>query len=224
MFNFETAAGTVRGYLARPAGGTGPGVLVLHAWWGLTEAFMQVCDRLAAEGFIALAPDLYQGRTAATIDEAKALMEARDMPLMEATARAAVGTLQAQPGISGPVMGAIGFSMGSEWTALLTEWYPAAVKAGVLFYGAALADYAAARAAYQGHFAEHDEWEDEEWIQKMEASMRAAGREVTLYRYPGTGHWFFEANQPGHYNAEAAQLAWTRTLAFLREHLAGQAL
>lgn len=219
---FDTEIGPAHGYLARPANGGGPGVLVLHAWWGLTPAFTSVADRLAAEGFIAFAPDLYQGRTAQTIPEAEALMQASDQQPMGAIARASVGYLQSQPGLAGPQLGALGFSMGSAWMGLLTQWYPAALKAAVMFYGAMDADYTQARAVYQGHFAENDPYEEEKWIRQMEQGMRAAGREATLYFYPGAGHWFFEENRPDSYDPAAAKLAWERTLVFLHEHLRGQ--
>jgi len=174
MITFETEAGPARGYLPVPAGGSGPGVLVMHAWWGLNEAFTGVADRLAAEGFVAFAPDLYQGRIAKTIDEAKALREQLDMPKMEATARAAVGVLQAQPGVQANKLGAMGFSMGGEWSGLLSEWFPEAIRAMVLVYGAAPADFTAARAAVQGHFAEVDEWESLDYVREMVKAIRAA--------------------------------------------------
>jgi carboxymethylenebutenolidase len=219
VITIDTEAGPARGYLALPAGGSGPGVLVMHAWWGLNEAFTGVADRLAAEGFVALAPDLYQGRIARTIDEAKGLRDQLDMPKMEATARAAVGVLQAQPGAQPDKLAAMGFSMGGEWSGLLSEWYPEAIRALVLVYGAAPAEFGAARAAVQGHFAEVDEWESLDYVREMEEAMRAAGREVTLHIYPGVGHWFFEPNRPDVYNSAASALVWERTLAFLREKL-----
>jgi carboxymethylenebutenolidase len=221
MITIDTEAGPAKAYLVKPAGGSGPGVLVMHAWWGLNEAFSGVADRLAAEGFVALAPDLYQGRIAKTIDEAKALRGQLDMAKMEATARAAVGALQAQPGVQADKLGAIGFSMGGEWSGLLSEWYPEAIRAIVLVYGAAPADFKAARAAVQGHFAEVDEWESLDYVREMEGAMRAAGREVTLHIYPGVGHWFFEPNRPDVYNSEASALVWQRLLAFFREKLKG---
>lgn len=223
MFNLDTDTGPARGYLARPAGGAGPGVLVLHAWWGLTETFTQVCDRLAAEGFIALAPDLYQGRTASTIPEAEALMQANDHTQMAAAARAGLAALQAQLGLTGPGVGTVGFSMGGQWSGLLSQWYPAAVRAMVLFYGAAPDEFGEARAAVQGHFAQPDEWEDEGYVRAMGAAMQAVGRDVTLHFYPGVGHWFFEANKPAAYNAAAADLAWTRAVAFLKAQLGASA-
>jgi len=210
-----------RGYVAAPSGG-GPGVLVLHAWWGLTPVFTRLCDRLAEAGFVALAPDLYQGRTANTIDEAKALLKQRDDEAAQAAASAAVETLRQHPAVKAPKgLGAIGFSMGAGWAALLSAQRPADLAAVVLFYGASDADFTKARAAYQGHFAVPDDWEPKEYVDAMEQAMRSAGREVSLHFYPGAGHWFFEDNRPDAYQPEAAALAWTRTLEFLRSHLEG---
>jgi carboxymethylenebutenolidase len=89
----------------------------------------------------------------------------------------------------------------------------------VLFYGIGMADFSKPRAAFLGHYAEHDPWEPIEGVRQMEADMRAAGRDVTLHTYPGTGHWFFEQNRPDAYRADAAQLAWARTLDFLHAQL-----
>ena len=70
-----------------------------------------------------------------------------------------------------------------------------------------------------GHYAQHDEWEPPEEVRRTEEALRAAGREVTFYTYPGVGHWFFEEDRPGYYDAEAANLAWERTVSFLRGRL-----
>jgi carboxymethylenebutenolidase len=220
MITFEAGDQTGTGYLAIPQSGQGPGVLVLHAWWGLTSFFKQTCDRLAREGFVALAPDLHFGKTAATIDEAQALMEQRDSQRMQDTATGALAFLHKHPAVRGDAQGALGFSMGGAWAIFLSELAPAELAAVVVFYTTGGADFAAARAAYQGHYAEGDEWEPDEEVHQMVEAMRAAGREVTLYTYPGTKHWFFEADRP-EYDREAAELAWQRTCAFLRERLAG---
>lgn len=213
--------GGARAYRAAPSGG-GPGVLVLHAWWGLTPVFTRLCDRLAEAGFAALAPDLYQGRTASTIDEAKALMEQRDEAAMRAAADAGLAALGQHPGVRAPKgLGLIGFSMGAAWATQLSAEHPDEVAAAVLFYGAGEGDFTRARAAYLGHFADPDEWEPLEWVRGMEKDMRAAGREVTLHLYPGAGHWFFEDDRPDAYQPEAAALAWTRTVDFLRQKLEG---
>jgi carboxymethylenebutenolidase len=202
-------------YLAAPEAG-GPGVLVLHAWWGLIPFFQRLCDRLAAEGFVALAPDLYFGKTASTIAEAKALMEQRDSPRMQEAVVAAVKALRKR---TGKPIGVIGFSMGAEWAlSLASELAPDDVRACVLFYGVGEGDFSRSRASFIGHFDPNDEWEPEKWVRYTEDKLREAGRPVTFYRYEGAGHWFFEDDK-SYYNAEAAALAWDRTLAFLRSAL-----
>jgi carboxymethylenebutenolidase len=205
--------------VAPPAGG--PAVLVLHAWWGLTPFFQRVCDRLAANGFVALAPDLYSGRTAGTIDEAKALLDQRDFGGMQAAAIAATRLLREHPlNARGPI-GVIGFSMGAAWAALLaSQLAPEAIRAVVLFYGGGEgSDFSQCTADVIGHFAPGDEWEPDEGVRQTEADLRAAGREVTFYTYPGAGHWFVEEDKPEHYNRAAAELAWERTLQFLHARL-----
>lgn len=209
----------IDGYLALPESGEGPGVLVLHAWWGLTPFFRSACDRLAAEGFVALAPDLHHGSTADTIEQAEELVSKLSPNESEQDMNAAVEYLQTHPAVSNGSLGTVGFSMGAFSALRLSDIRPDAITAVVLFYGAGEADFTNARAAYLGHFAEHDEWEPTEGVQEMERSMRAAGREVTIYTYSGTGHWFFENDRPEHYNAEAANLAWSRSVEFLQNHL-----
>jgi carboxymethylenebutenolidase len=208
------------GYLALPKGGVGPGVLVLHAWWGLNDFFKSVCDRLAAEGYVALAPDFYGGKVVDTADEATRLSEAADRAVMqEGILEAAVRFLVRQPGIRPIGIGVIGFSMGAAYALALAGLRPNTVRAVVLFYGTYIPDFSAATAAFLGHFAEHDEWEPAAGVAALQAALMEAGRPVTFYFYTGTGHWFFEANRPDTYRPEAAQLAWQRTLAFLAEQL-----
>lgn len=214
----QTAAG---GYLAVPPSGAGPGVLVLHAWWGLTPFIRELCDRLAAEGFVALAPDLYGGPTAATVEEAQALVDGADGERVRAAALAGLEALRAHPAVSGGRVAALGLSFGAAWGLLLSTLDPA-IAAVVIFYGTYPLDFAPARAAYLGHFAPDDPWEPAEAVAELERALRGAGRELTFHRYPGTAHWFFERDRP-EYDPEAAALAWERTLAFLRAQLAGGA-
>jgi carboxymethylenebutenolidase len=198
-------------------------VLVLHAWWGLTSVFTDVCDRLAAAGFVALAPGLFPGRaTAATIAEAEVLRDAHDAAAaeVEAVVQAAVEQLRGFPGVTGEKIGVIGFSLGAYWALHLSQVRPDDVGAVVTIYGTDDGDYRTARAAYLGHFAEEDEFEPLEAVRALEAKIRAAGREVTFHVYPGAGHWFVEPNRPDVYDAAAADLVWVRTLAFLRAQLA----
>lgn len=215
---FQAGVKTESGYLAVPPSGSGPGVLVAHAWWGLNDFFVALCDRLASEGFVALAPDLYAGDIATSIDEAKALLATHNKD-MEGKALHALDFLKGYPALQGGTVGTIGYSLGAFVSAQVAALHPEDVAAVVLFYGVVEADFAASRAAYLGHFAEDDLWEPLDQVRLMEEGIRAAGREVTFYVYPGTGHWFFEENQPEAYHAESAQLAWERTLSFLRDRL-----
>lgn len=211
-----------RAYRAVPDGGTGPGVLVLHAWWGLTPVFTDVCDRLAAEGFVALAPSLYpDGATTASISEAEKLVEAHDSApdVARAIIQAATEHLVAMPEATGERIGVIGFSMGAYWALNLSQARPDDISAVVAFYGTDDGDYGASRAAYLGHFAEHDDFEPLEGVRALEDRIRAAGHEVELHVYPGTGHWFVEPDRPDAYNAAAEELVWERTLAFLNAQL-----
>lgn len=215
FIQFQTQAATERGYLALPAAGRGPGVLVLHAWWGLTPIFTDFCDRLAAEGFVAFAPDLHAGQIATTIAEAELLVSG-DNPRREASVFAGLEYLQNHEAVTGKAQAVIGFSMGAAWALVLSAAKPEDVAAVVLFYGAYPVDFRAAQARYLGHFSDQDDWEPLDGVRQMEADMRAAGRDVTMHIYPGMQHWFFEQNRP-EYNAAAAELAWKRTLAFLHD-------
>jgi len=218
MITFAAGDRTGTGYLALPDQGYGSGVMVLHAWWGLNRFFQELCQRLARAGFVAFAPDLYQGRTAATIDEAKALLEQRDFEAMQAIAAGALAYFRAHPAVRGDGVAVLGFSMGAAWATEMASVAPAEIAAVVLFYGTEAADFTKARAAYLGHFAQDDEWEPLDGIRQMEADLRAAGKEVTFHFYPGAQHWFFETNRP-EYDAQAAELAWQRTVEFLQKQL-----
>ena len=222
MPEFDINGRTVEGYLALPERGHGPGVLVLHAWWGLTPFFKGVCERLAAESFVAFAPDRYGGPTAATIEEAEALQQQREDPVStEAALGASVEFLSAHEAVVGEGLGALGFSAGAAWALLLSVRKPDLIRAVIAFYGTGLwleSDYPRARAAYLGHYAEVDEFEPVDEVRGTQEALRAAGREVTFYTYPSVGHWFFEEDRPA-YDAGAARLAWERTVSFLQTRI-----
>lgn len=208
------------GFLALPTTGQGPGVLVLHAWWGLNDTFKAVCTRLAEAGFVAFAPDLYHGKIASTVDEAEALAQALDTNHLQAKAEiaAAVHFLLQRAGQAAPGLAVIGFSLGAYYALDLSAAEPEHIRQVVLFYGSGPADFSRARAAYLGHFAENDPYEPPENVAYLSAGLQQAGRPVNFYTYPGTGHWFFEPDRPAAYNLAVANLAWERTLAFLIGH------
>jgi carboxymethylenebutenolidase len=206
-------------YLALPAAGRGPGVLVLHAWWGLTGMIRELCDRLAAEGYVALAPDLYNGKIATTVEEAEKAAHQLDPDAAAGLCVAALERLRRLPAVEGRRTAVIGFSLGANFALWLANRLPADVAALIVFYGTSGIDFDKIQAAVLGHFAERDPYEPAEGVQHMRDRLQAAGREVTFYTYPGTGHWFFEQDRPDAYNSEAARLAWERTLEFLARTL-----
>jgi carboxymethylenebutenolidase len=208
----------LRAFAAVPPQG-GPGIIVLHAWWGLTSFFEGLCVRLAEQGFVALAPDLYGGVTANTVEQAQQALDNNDFERSRAAASAALEKIRGLPGVQPGRVGVIGFSMGAAWAVTLSAEFPQDIAAAVLFYGVDMVDFSQAQAAYQGHFSPTDEWEPVEGIRLMERSMQAAGREVEFFFYPGTGHWFFEDNHPEAYQAEAAKQAWERTITFFKTRL-----
>ncbi len=225
MREFQVNGRTISGYLAVPEQGSGPGVLVLHAWWGLTEPFQQVCDRLADAGFVALAPDLYHGKTTASVEEAQALASALDQD-GERVSGDIAGAVQVlrQNNATHPANGhgklaLIGFSLGGAYALDTSVTMAEEIAAVVTFYASYSGlDYSSARAAYLCHFAQDDPFEPAESATEMEQALQAAKRSVTVYTYPGTKHWFFEENRP-EYDAQAASLAWQRTIDFLHQWL-----
>jgi carboxymethylenebutenolidase len=210
-----------RSFYAQSGTGRGPGVLVLHAWWGLNDFFTGLCDRLADQGFCACAPDLYDGRIADTIPQAEALMQNSDRQKAFEHIDAALRLLPTYPGVTPAPIGVIGFSLGAAWGLYFSTLRPQQIAAVVHCYGTETADYRRAQAAYQGHYAVVDEWEPIEGVQGLHESLALAGREAAIFTYPGTGHWFMESNRPADYRPEAAELAWSRIIPFLHEKLDG---
>lgn len=213
MVEFPANGGTCHGYLAEPAT-PGPGLVVIQEWWGLVPHIKDVCDRFAAEGFLALAPDLYRGTATTEPDEAGKLMMSLNIAEAAKDMRGAAAYLAARS--VGGAVGATGFCMGGAMTLVLAA--QGALRAAVPFYGIPRADpgYANITCPVLGHYAEHDGIANAEGLFD---TMRAAGVDATLHVYPGTNHAFFNDARPEVYEADAAHLAWQRTLAFLREHL-----
>lgn len=208
-----------QGFLATPLTGRGPGVLVLHAWWGLNETMKALCGRLAAEGFVTFAPDLYRGKIAATIKDAEILTRELNETQARVDIAEAVRFLSERADPTGPGLGVIGFSLGAHFALGLSLEDPDRVRTVVAFYGTRSEDYRRSKATYLGHFAETDDYEPASAVRSLEDALRAAGRPVTFHTYPGTGHWFFEADRSDAYNEAGARLAWERTVAFLKREL-----
>ena len=217
MITLEAGGKEFQSYFAEPQTG-GPGILLLHAWWGLKPFFKQTCDRIAEHGFIAMAPDLFQGRIAHTVDEARELAQGSDDKQTGDTAVAAMNYLMHYPARRGRKIGAIGFSFGAPWALVLAAQDPDRVGAVSLFYGSYETDFSRIRARIIGHFSDIDEWEPYDQTREVEAKMKAAGLDATFHVYPGRPHWFVEEDRP-EYDARAARLAWDRTFEFMKDSL-----
>jgi len=203
------------GWLAVPASGSGRSLLVLHAWWGLTDFICELCDRLAETGFTTLAPDLYHGNTATSIAEAEQLRNGLDSKQAKSEQKMALRYLRSHPAALPGGTGVIGFSLGANFACTLAREAPPDVTSVVLFYGTGGGLYDKTNARFQAHFAGHDPYESKQAITKMEARLQKGGREFEFFTYPGAGHWFFESDRPEAFDPVAAQLAWERMVNFL---------
>ena len=224
MRDIASNGGSVPAYVSLPESGSGPGVVVIQEWWGLVPHIRDVADRLAGEGFVAIAPDLYRGEQTTEPDEAGKLV--MDLQLGQAAKdmAGAVDALLAMPETAGTGVGVVGFCVGGGLALYLATLKPE-VAATVCYYGFPRQglewDLSAVKGAVLGHFAEQDDFVPRELADQMEQELRDAGVRVTFYHYPGTQHAFFNDTRPEVHDADAADLSWQRTLDFLRGTLGG---
>ena len=219
MVEFPSNGGTTQGYLATPQSGKGPCVLVIQEWWGLVPHIKNVCDRFAAEGFTALAPDMYHGKTAKEPDEAGKLLMALNIGQAEKDLKGAAKFLAGHS--STAKLGAVGFCMGGQ-LALFAATLNASIGGCVNFYGIhpnVKPDYTKLGGPVLGLFAEKDGFVTPEVAKSLDAAIKKAGRQSQVHVYPGVGHAFFNDERPDAYDKDAATDAWKRTLTFFRQHL-----
>ncbi|HXU91361.1 MAG TPA: dienelactone hydrolase family protein [Methylomirabilota bacterium] len=219
MVDFPSNGGKTAGYLATPRDGKGPGVVVIQEWWGLVGHIKNVCDRFAAEGFSALAPDLYHGQTASEPDAAGKLFMALNIAQAEKDLRGAAKYLAAQS--STAKLGAVGFCMGGQ-LALFAGTVNPNVGAVVDFYGIhpnVKPDYTKLGGPVLGLFAEKDAFVTPQAAKDVDAAIKKAGKQSEIHIYPGVDHAFFNDERADVYNKAAADDAWRRTLGFFRQHL-----
>ena len=224
MVEFPSNGSTGSGYLATPTQGAGPGVVVIQEWWGLVDHIKDVCDRLAAEGFTALAPDLYRGEHASEPDEAGKLMMALNLDEAAKDMGGAVDFLDGHDAVRGEGVGVIGFCMGGGLALMLAVQKAGQVKACVPFYGvipwpSVQPDWSRLQAAVQGHYAEKDAFFTPEAAQQLEADLHQLGKEAQVFVYQGADHGFFNDTRADVHDEHAARQAWTRTLEFVRAKL-----
>lgn len=220
MVSFKSNGGTANGYLSLPASGKGPGVIVLQEWWGLVPHINDVCDRFAAEGFVALAPDLYHGESTKSPDEAGKLMMALRIDETEKDLRGAIGYLLNHEATSGAKVGTVGFCMGGALSLYAASKNPQ-VGACVVFYGIhpnVKPDLANLQAPVLGIYAELDAYVPPATVHELESKLKEHGKSVEMHIYPNLDHGFFNDTREL-YNEAGAKDAWKRVIAFFREHL-----
>jgi carboxymethylenebutenolidase len=219
MVKFPSNGGTTDAYLATPASGKGPGVIVIQEWWGLVGHIKNVCERFAAEGFSALAPDLYHGKTADEPDGAGKLFMALNIGQAEKDLKGAAAYLGQHS--STKKLGAVGFCMGGQ-LALFAATLNPSIGATVDFYGIhpnVKPDYSKLSGPVLGLFAEKDTFVTPATAREVDAAVKKAGKQSEIHIYPNVDHAFFNDENKAGYDKAAAEDAWRRTLSFFRSHL-----
>ena len=227
---FPSNGQSASGYLAVPDSGSGPGLVVIQEWWGLVPHIIDVCDRFAAEGFVALAPDLYHGETTTEPDEAGKLMMALNLEQAGRDMGGAVSyLLGGEPAprgeiVTGTGVGVTGFCMGGGLAMVLACQQPDAITACVPWYGLipwdhAQPDWSALQAPIVGHVAGRDEAFTVAAARELEQKLAELEKQAEFHVYPEADHAFFNDTRPEVYDADASSLAWNRTVTFLRDRL-----
>jgi carboxymethylenebutenolidase len=220
MIQFRANGRMTPGYVNTHAG-AGPGLIVIQEWWGLVEHIKQLVDRFAAEGFVALAPDLYHGTQTKSPDEAGKLLMALNIAEAAADMRGAADYLLALPTVRPKKVGAIGFCMGGQLALFAAQEHPDQISAAIDFYGVhprVPIDPTKLRVPVLAHFGRADKSVKEADARALAARCQAAGATFEAHFYDA-GHAFFNDSRPQVFDQPSADLAWQRTLAFLRTHL-----
>lgn len=226
LIDFTSNGGRASGYLALPKNRRGPGIIVVQEWWGLDSGTKEMADRFAAEGFVALAPDLYHGELAAhtEMDRAGELMNALPPERAAQDMSCAVDYLADHDATSSDAIGVVGFCMGGLLSFVLAAMRPDRVAALVPFYGFPQGDeqpdYREIDAAIQGHMAEHDDFFPPDAAKALEARLVELGKDVTITVHEGSGHAFMAPhNALGTQDQGLYDEIWPKVVAFLHEHL-----
>jgi carboxymethylenebutenolidase len=221
MITFESSQGQASGYLVSsgvPRGAGRPGVIVVQEWWGLVPHIEDVARRFADNGYLALAPDLYHGKSTVDAEEAHHLMEGLDWARAAAELAGAVGHLREKEGATS--VGVAGFCMGGALTMIAATGD--GVDAYASFYGFPPAEAAAVDEIEEPgiiFFGEEEEFFSVPAAQAFAEHQREKGREAEVVVYPGAGHAFFNDTRTDVYRQDAATDAWARTLDLFGRHL-----
>ncbi len=208
------------GYLVKAEKEQAPGIVVIQEWWGLQDQIKGICDKLARAGFHALAPDLYAGKVIPYHDSEAASREMGSLDFTDATTQIVRGAAQYLK-TTGTKVGLTGFCLGGAVTVLGAVHVPD-ISAACCFYGIPpfeAANPADIKVPFQGHFANRDDWCTPEFVNAFEALLKTAKVQSEIFRYDAD-HAFVNEQRSVHDRA-AAELAWSRMLAFWRENLGG---
>jgi carboxymethylenebutenolidase len=223
IVSYRSNGGTSEGYLALPADGDGPAVIVIQEWWGLVPHITSLADRFADAGFVALAPDLYHGEMATEPDGAGKLMMGLNVQEAAKDLSGAVDYLNEKSTGSG--IGVIGFCMGGGLALVLACQRPDAVKAVAPFYGvipwsSARPDWSKLEGVLEGHYAENDDFASPVVVRALEGELKDLGKRASFKVYPGTKHGFFNDTRSDQYDEAAASSAWLKVIDLFKRELA----
>ncbi len=219
---FPSSGGQAHGYLATPPSGRGPGLIVIQEWWGLTTHIKSLADRFAAQGFVALAPDLYGGTTTHDAGEAQELMQQLPVDQASRELQGAVDFLLAHDAVTGDAIGAVGFCMGGGFVLTLAAQEGAKIAAAVPFYGVLQGspDFSGMSAEVLGHYGTEDDMNPRGDVESMAARITEQSGRAPRIEFYEAGHAFVnDENLLGTYDAGAAKVAWDRTVEFLHATL-----
>jgi carboxymethylenebutenolidase len=219
IVEFPSNGQTCQGYLALPDG-SGPGVVVIQEWWGLVPHIKDVCDRFEGEGFVALAPDLYHGKTTTEPNEAQKLAMSLEIERAGRDMAGAVSFLREHERVDPKKVGCVGYCMGGALALNLATIAP--IDAAAPYYGLPMgqtSDWSKVRGPILGHYAGKDEFFTPAAAEELFGKLREMGKDATMHTYEDADHGFFNDQNAGAYDEQAAKLSWERTLAFFNEHL-----
>jgi carboxymethylenebutenolidase len=223
---FRSDGATAYGHLVTPAGGSGPGVVVIQEWWGLDSSTKEMARRLGEAGFVALAPDLYHGELAGhdEMDKAAQLMQSLPPDRAAKDLNGAVDYLASHDAVTSDGIGVVGFCMGGMLAFILAANRPDRIKAVVAFYGfppeSMEPDWSGLTASIRGHMAENDDFFGPDAAKALEKKLQGMGKDVTFTVHAGTGHAFMAPhNALGTLDEELAARLWPQVPSFLHEQL-----
>lgn len=220
----ELDGANLYGYLAMPADATGPfpGLIVIHEWWGMNDNIRSTAERLAGEGYAALAVDLYRGETATEVRDAIKLTTNLSQNIEPAEANLKTAYEYLDTAVGSPRIGVIGWCLGGRWALKTALLMPEQIDAMVMYYGQVVTDeaqLATLQMPILGNFASEDQMIKVASVNEFRDTLERLGKSADIKIYEGANHAFSNPSGTA-YNAEAADDAWLRTVAFLKDKLA----